>query len=118
MLSRRRKPTETTFDSKGALGLHTSYSSSEPLIDYVFVHGLGGGSRKTWSESEDPASFWPQEWLSKDPAFRNARVHNFGYNADWIDRKENILNIHDFGQSLLDSLRNSPSLRSDEEVLP
>ena len=76
MLSRRRKSSDAASDSKGALGLNTSYSSSEPLIDYVFVHGLGGGSRKTWSESADPGSFWPKEWLSKDPAFKNARVHS------------------------------------------
>lgn len=116
MLSSRRRPSETPLDVKGVLGLTTIYSSSEPLIDYVFVHGLGGGSRKTWSESEDPGSYWPKEWLSKDTAFKNSRIHSFGYNSNWMERKESVLNIHDFGQSLLDSIRNCPQLRHDVEV--
>jgi hypothetical protein len=92
------------------------YCPSEALIEYVFVHGLGGGSTKTWCLSEDPNLFWPKEWLPRDPAFRNVRIHSFGYNADWTDTKDTALNIQDFGQSLLEALRNSPHFRIPETV--
>ncbi|PGH12527.1 hypothetical protein AJ80_06688 [Polytolypa hystricis UAMH7299] len=113
VLSSRRKSTDLSIiDIKGQLGLNLLHSPSDPLIDFVFVHGLGGGSTKTWCLTEDPSLFWPKEWLPREPAFRNARFHSFGYDADWMARKgSSTLNIHDFGQSLLESLRNSPSIR-------
>ncbi len=97
-------------DPKGPLGLNLLHSPSEPLIDFIFVHGLGGGSRKTWSKTSSLAHYWPQEWLPKDPAFKNVRVHSFGYNSDWVKGKYNCLNIHHFGKSLLGELSTSPYL--------
>ncbi len=97
-------------DSNGPLGLNLLYSPSEPLIDFVFVHGLGGGSRKTWSKTSSVRHYWPQEWLPKDPAFKNVRVHSFGYNSDWLNGKDNCLNIHHFGKSLLGEISTSPYL--------
>ena len=97
-------------DSKGPLGLNLLHSPSEPLVDLIFVHGLGGGSRKTWSKTSSVTLFWPQEWLPKDPAFKNVRVHSFGYNSDWIKGRENCLNIHHFGKSLLGEMNTSPYL--------
>lgn len=123
ILSFRRKDTElssastllTTIstndavdDPKGPLGLNLLYSPSEPLIDFVFVHGLGGGSRKTWSKTSSVSHYWPQEWIPKDPAFRNVRVHSFGYDSDWIKGRDNCLNIHHFGKSLLGNMSTSP----------
>lgn len=35
---------ETATDLKGPLGLTLLYSPPEPLVDFIFVHGLGGGS--------------------------------------------------------------------------
>ena len=83
----------------------------EPSIDFIFVHGLGGGSRKTWSKTSSLAHYWPQEWLSKDPAFKNVRVHSFGYNSDWADTRADILNVHDFAAALLGEMRDSPHLK-------
>ena len=97
-------------DSKGPLGLNLLYSPSEPLIDFIFVHGLRGGSRKTWSKTSSITHYWPQEWLPKDPAFKNVRVHSFGYNSDWVKGKDNCLNIHHFGKSLLGEMSTSPYL--------
>ena len=56
-------------DTWGPFGLATIHSPSEPLLEFIFIHGLGGGSRKTWSFSSKLHHFWPKEWLSKDPAF-------------------------------------------------
>ena len=75
------------------------------------MHGLGGGSRKTWSKTKSDTDYWPQDWLPNDPAFSNVRIHSFGYNSDWAKGKDNILNIHHFGRSLLGELSTSPSLR-------
>lgn len=97
-------------DSKGPLGLNHLHSPSEPLIDFIFVHGLGGGSRKTWSKTSSVTHYWPQEWLPKDPAFKNVRVHSFGYDSDWVKGKDNCLNIHHFGKSLLGEMSMSPYL--------
>ena len=38
------------------------------------------------------------------------RIHSFGYNSDWGERKGSSLTIHDFGQALLGDMQNSPSL--------
>lgn len=87
------------------------YDPAEPLLDFIFVHGLGGGSRKTWSKTSLVKDYWPQEWLPKDPAFSNVRIHSFGYNSDWGKGKDNCLNIHHFGKSLLGAMSTKPCLR-------
>lgn len=102
-------------NEKGPLGLTTIYSPSNDVeVDVIFVHGLGGGSRKTWSKNENPALFWPKEWLSQDPDFRNVRIHTFGYDSNW--GKESIHNIHDFAKSLLEWTRDAPTMQQDIHV--
>ncbi|KAJ5094546.1 hypothetical protein N7456_010407 [Penicillium angulare] len=83
------------------------------LVDIVFIHGLGGGSVKTWTASNDPNLFWPKTWLPNDDAFENVRFHTFGYKADWAKRQQSIMNIHDFARSLIAGLRNDPLIRRD-----
>ena len=50
---------EVTFqaDTWGPLGLNLLHSPPEPLIDFIFVHGLRGGSIKTWTKGGDPRLF-------------------------------------------------------------
>ncbi|KIY01780.1 uncharacterized protein Z520_01918 [Fonsecaea multimorphosa CBS 102226] len=99
------------LDEKGPLGLTLLYTPSEPLIDLIFVHGLGGGSRKTWSLRPSIAqNYWPKEWLPKDAAFKNVRIHSFGYNSDYVQNRNDSWTIHRFGQSLLADLGSSPFL--------
>jgi pimeloyl-ACP methyl ester carboxylesterase len=88
------------------------FSPEQPLIDLIFVHGLGGGSRKTWSKTASASHYWPKEWLPRDSAFKNVRVHSFGYNSDWVKSKANCLDIHHFARSLLGELTTSPHLRN------
>ncbi|KAI1128895.1 hypothetical protein F5Y10DRAFT_164427 [Nemania abortiva] len=104
---------------KGPLGLTTLHEPQEatPAVDIVFVHGLGGGSRKTWARTADPLHFWPKAWLPEDVDFRDVRIHSFGYNADWGERRQSILNIHDFAQSLLGEIKNNPSIRRSNTKL-
>ncbi|KAH9905950.1 NACHT and WD domain protein [Xylariomycetidae sp. FL2044] len=97
-------------DRHGPVGLRLLHSSPEPLIDLVFVHGLRGGSVKTWRKGNEYRFFWPQYWLPAEPGFRHVNIHSFGYVSDWASTKPSILNVHDFGQSLLEEIRNSPHL--------
>ena len=114
-----RKGSDTgNDDDKGPVGLTTVFEPSSPvtkvIADLVFVHGLGGGSHKTWTKDEDPSLFWPQEWLSKDDGFRDVRIHMFGYNSNWD--KESVLNIHDFAKSLLEWVKDCPTIPRDAQV--
>ncbi|KAI0430640.1 hypothetical protein F5Y09DRAFT_355828 [Xylaria sp. FL1042] len=104
---------EETDNDKGPLGLTTLFHPLEPevTVDIVFIHGLGGGSRKTWSKTPAPSHFWPKSWLPEDPDFQGVRIHSFGYRADWVERQKSILNITDFAQSLLGELKNNPLIR-------
>ncbi len=120
-LSKKRSKSPSTTEQpqpsdqvKGPLGLNLLHSPSEPLIEFIFVHGLGGGSRKTWSKTADPHHYWPKEWLPKDPDFRNARIYSFGYAADWGEKKARVLEINDFARSLLGEIKDNPDIRRDE----
>lgn len=105
-------------DTKGPLGLTTLY---EPIIDdttvfadVIFVHGLNGGSQSTWSKGNNSALFWPKEWLTTDDAFRDVRIHTFGYPA--LVKNQSALNIHDFARSLLAAIKDSPVINKDTTV--
>ena len=93
--------------TKGPLNLRVVYEPpDDPIAELIFIHGLGGGSRKTWAKDEDPQLFWPGQWLPRDEEFQDVRILTFGYDADWD--KESILNIHDFGRSLLYAIKDYP----------
>lgn len=111
-LTRRGTGPESSEDIRGPLGLNLLHEPSEPLIDFIFVHGLRGGSRKTWSKTDSIGHYWPKEWLPVDPKFKNVRIHSFGYNSDWGEKAGSILTIHDFGQALLGDMFTSPHMNA------
>ncbi|KAL6868433.1 hypothetical protein J3F83DRAFT_737068 [Trichoderma novae-zelandiae] len=125
--SRRRKtPTVEAppkpKKSKGSLGLSTLYEPPDGAViaEMIFIHGLGGGSIKTWCDSSGPAppSCWPRDWLPADAEFEHVRIHTFGYEADWRERTPSILSVHDFAQSLLEEMRNHQLIkRSDAGIV-
>ena len=102
---------------RGPLGLRSLFSSPEPLIDLVFVHGLRGGSIKSFCKNDDPELFWPKRWLPIEPEFASASIHSFGYDSDWGSSKPSSLTVHDFGRSLYEELQTSPLLRHNSKVL-
>lgn len=104
-------------NARGPLGLSLLYAPSEPLFDFIFVHGLGGGSRKTWSKTNSVSHYWPQEWIPKDPAFKDVRVHSYGYDSEWTKGNDNCLNIHHIGKSLLGELSTSPHVGDSSTAL-
>jgi hypothetical protein len=103
-------------DKIGPLGLNTLSvpSCSFANADLIFVHGLGGGSRKTWMKSGDPSLYWPKEWLPNDEAFKDIRIHSFGYDSNW--GKKSILGINDFADALLNSILDCPSIPRDTKA--
>lgn len=119
LLSRRRSSSAspaTRNELWGSLGLHVLHNPPDPHVEIVFVDGLRGGSIKTWCEGDNLQLFWPREWLPQEPELQHARIHSFGYNADWPDSRESELDLHDFGRSLPAGLNTSPSLRQKRSV--
>jgi len=113
---RSRRTTDSPANTIGPLGLRPLHLSAEPLIDLIFVHGLRGGSLKTWRKGDDPRLCWPQNWLPLDSDFQSANIHSFGYNADYSDTRDSILNVQDFGRALLGEMRTSPHIRRSKTV--
>jgi hypothetical protein len=115
IVSKETKVEEQNDTPKGPLGLTTIYEPSEvAVVDLVFVHGLNGGSYSTWSKNGDPSLFWPKEWLPSDYAFRDVRIHTFGYRSG-INR-ESILNVQDFARSLLAAVMDAPTIPRGDTV--
>ncbi|KAI0802817.1 NACHT and WD domain protein [Xylaria sp. FL0064] len=112
--SQKRQETDEA-GLRGPFGLRLLHAAPQPLIDIVFVHGLRGGSYKTWRKRDDPRLFWPQYWLPMEPDLCNASIHSFGYDSDWGSFSPSVLNVHDFGQTLYEEMRSSPYLRQNHD---
>ncbi|KAK1527060.1 NACHT and WD domain-containing protein [Colletotrichum costaricense] len=73
-----------------------------PIADIIFVHGLGGGSRKSWSKGHNPDNCWPKNFLPSEPVVRDARLLTFGYNANFgVGEGKTMMSILDFAKDLL-----------------
>ncbi|KAL8911480.1 MAG: hypothetical protein Q9171_003341 [Xanthocarpia ochracea] len=92
---------------KTSLGLHLEYQpSATSCLDIVFIHGLGGDSRKTWSKDHNPELFWPGLWLPLEAELERARIFTFGYNANFRPGEtKTMASITDFAKELLFELR-------------
>ena len=102
---------------KTRIGLTELYSPDfPPLIDFIFVHGLRGGSIKTWRKYDAPGYFWPKEWFHIDTDLSSVRTSTFGYQSDWLSRRDSVLNVHDFGRKLLGELQTSSFLRRSRDT--
>lgn len=75
--------------------------------DIIFVHGLGGSSRATWSKDHNAGFFWPGLLLPYERDICDARIFTFGYNASFrpSHRKNKNVSILDFAKELLYELR-------------
>ena len=97
---------------RGPYGLNVVHTPPEPVVDFIFVHGIGGGSFKTWRKQPEDWFFWPQSWLPLDNDLANVRVLTFGYDSSWSKMKTGMLNIPDFARYLLRELTTSPHMRN------
>jgi hypothetical protein len=111
-----QRGTRDISPSSNHLGLTLIHTCPEPLIDLIFVHGMGGTSRKTWSWQRDPQNFWPA-WLGRDAELYKSRIFTFGYNADFSGQ-QTPLNILDFAKDLLFRMKthSSAQIPSDRSV--
>ncbi|KAH7363682.1 hypothetical protein BKA66DRAFT_573378 [Pyrenochaeta sp. MPI-SDFR-AT-0127] len=66
--------------SKNPLGLTAIATPATPLIDLIFLHGLGGGSLTTWSWNHDSRKCWLR-WLADEMELSLARIWTYGYSA-------------------------------------
>ncbi|EME89289.1 uncharacterized protein MYCFIDRAFT_170768 [Pseudocercospora fijiensis CIRAD86] len=80
-----------------------------PLADLVFVHGVGGGSLRTWTNEHDQAdSFWPMNWLSSETVIASARISTYGFGPPASTSPgdpDRLLDISDLAKDLLAKLR-------------
>jgi hypothetical protein len=87
----------------GLIGLRVIHEPKvgTDIVDIVFVHGLGGSARGTWTHYPSK-TFWPT-LLHEDQRFANVRISTFGYDADFqnIFGAKNVLSISDFAKQLL-----------------
>ncbi|KAI0552310.1 hypothetical protein F4679DRAFT_535245 [Xylaria curta] len=100
-VSQHRSPSPST----SGFGLHIIHQPEHAVLDIIFVHGLGGHSRKTWSKDHDPSFFWPGLWLPSETDIGTARISTFGYNADWRGAAKSISNVTDFAKEILFEMR-------------
>ncbi|KAI9771505.1 MAG: hypothetical protein M1840_002125 [Geoglossum simile] len=99
-------------------GVTEAYSSDNPEVDIVFIHGLMGEPSKTWT-AKDSNVFWPTDLLPNDLLKKklNARILLYGYNAEVFDfsGKTSSDKIHNHAQTLVSSLYANRSLEDAVE---
>lgn len=109
-----RKSSETESQS-GTLGLNVVYTPDHGhKADIVFIHGLGGTSRWTWSKNKDPELFWPLTFLALEPELCLARIMTFGYNATLRKAGVARLSVLDFAKDLLFYLKYAKDQKKED----
>ncbi|POS78997.1 NACHT and WD domain-containing protein [Diaporthe helianthi] len=99
----------------GAFGLNVVYTPDHGhKADIVFVHGLGGTSRWTWSKNRDPDLFWPLTFLALEPDLCLARILTFGYNATLRKGSHAGHSVLDFAKDLLFDLKYATDERKED----
>ena len=98
------------------LGLRVLHEPDEPRkFDIIFVHGLGGSSRLSWSKNRDLKLFWPEKWLPSEPEIGDGRVLSFGYDAGFTpSAPKSFKNVSDFAKDLLFDLKFAKSAKQQE----
>lgn len=111
-VSPARKDGET---DPGPLGLNVVYAPENGhKADIVFIHGLGGSSRMTWSKSKNPELFWPSKFLPLEPDICLARILSFGYNSNFRKSGNVSTAVLDFAKDLLFDLKYAKDEQGDD----
>jgi hypothetical protein len=100
-------------DPLGLFVVHTPEES--PAVDIVFIHGLGGTSRATWSKDRDIQFFWPSVLLPMERDICQARILSFGYNAQVVASSgSSSASVLDFAKDLLFELKYAKDRDSED----
>ena len=94
---------QLTRKTANPLGLTHVYSPGhcKPVVDIIFIHGLGGQSHYTWSYKKDLELFWPS-WLHQESGLAEVRISTYGYDSRiWPAFERNFSCIDDFSLELL-----------------
>ncbi|KFA66678.1 hypothetical protein S40285_09198 [Stachybotrys chlorohalonatus IBT 40285] len=101
-----RRPSDSDALEGSTLGLNVVYTPNNGhKADIIFIHGLGGTSRNTWTKSKDPDCFWPLTFLALEPDLCLARILTFGYNAALRKAGNISTSMLDFAKDLLFDLK-------------
>ena len=94
---------KTFSKHENPLGLNVLHEpEGYSTVDIIFVHGLNGTSRGTWSKNKNLEMCWPERWLPLEPEICTARVLSFGYHAAaGLSSSKTGLNVTDFAKNLL-----------------
>jgi hypothetical protein len=95
--------TQNAVSVTNPMGLTLVHASPQSVLDLVFVHGLGGTSKGTWSWERNPVHFWPP-WLGTDVDLSKTRIFTYGYNAKFTGQYSTS-RIIDFAKDLLFHLK-------------
>ena len=84
------------------LHFDTLVAAAEPAVDLIFVHGLAGDSRATWTSPGGSGEVWPC-WLVQE--FPGATIHTLGYStgflAKWAAKQ---MNLYELAESALEHM--------------
>lgn len=102
-----RERSKSPADLRDPLGLRVLHNpEGGRRVDIVFVHGLGGTSRLTWSKNKDLDLFWPLTFLPLEPDICQGRIMTFGYNGSFLKAStRNSATVLDFAKDLLYDLK-------------
>ncbi|KAL9020140.1 MAG: hypothetical protein Q9185_002597 [Variospora sp. 1 TL-2023] len=102
--------------TRDPLGLHVVHTPKEKRrLDIVFVHGLGGTSRLSWSKNKDLNKFWPSKFLPLETEICLGRILTFGYNANIVrDASNRSSSVLDFAKELLFELKYAKDENTEE----
>lgn len=106
---------ESDHSDPGPLGLQVLYTPPNGhKADIVFIHGLGGSSRWTWSKNHKAELFWPLTFLPLEPDLCLARILSFGYNAKFRKAGNVSTEVLDFAKQLLYDLKLGTDLEGND----
>jgi hypothetical protein len=103
-----RSETEGRQSESGPLGLNVVYTPNNGhKADIIFIHGLGGTSRWTWTKNKNPELFWPLTFLPLEADLCLARILTFGYNSAFHKSGGRKTSVLDFAEALLHDLKHA-----------